>query len=133
MGRKLTTDQKNRVDAAMLVAYGDVDSGLVPCSWCGIDLDVFAAYGDYERDRVRPGDDYSYTNVLPSCRGCNNDRQDATDGEWQEAHRLYSVADGIGCPATATWKSVRDRKRHRIGADAADRAARRAQVRQERA
>lgn len=103
MGRKLTTTDKARRDTVMVLAYGrwtyNSNGQLVatvPCSWCGSTLDVLEhAISDnsYERDRIEPGGEYSYTNVIPSCRGCNRDRGNNTSGEWSESNRLYSTSD----------------------------------------
>lgn len=127
MGRNLTTDQKARIDAALVLAYGDAATWTVPCVWCGVTVD--ALDGDMERDRIVPGDAYTYGNVLPACRGCNGDRGDSTTGEWSDDARLYGPAAGIGCPAAADWKALREARRRRAGAAALERAARRAAAR----
>jgi hypothetical protein len=43
----------------------------VNCVHCGTML----TYHHLEQDRVEPGGPYRYTNVQPSCRGCNLDRE----------------------------------------------------------
>lgn len=128
MGRNLNPDQKNRLDAALAVAYGDPAAWTVPCSWCLDECDLLDDT-TYHRDRVVPGSRYAYDTVLPTCVGCNEDRLDSTEGEWQEANRAYGVQAGIGCPDTATWKRLRDTRRAARGRAAEDRAARRAAVR----
>jgi hypothetical protein len=126
MGRKLNPEAKARLDAAMVVAYGDVATLTVPCVWCGRTLDMVA--GEVERDRVRPGGAYTLDNVAPACRPCNADRGDATGGEWDDAHRAHPVRAMVGAPEVA--RALRAARGARRAADHAAAATRSARVRE---
>jgi hypothetical protein len=128
MGRNLSTEAKARLDGAMVATYGDKDALTVPCTWCALVLDVVAS--EHERDRVVPGGPYSLDNVAPSCRPCNNERQDQTTGEWADDERAYPLVPLVTDKGTA--QRIRTERGERIAREAREARERRAAVRARR-
>lgn len=121
MGRNLNPEGKARLDSILLATYGDPATGIAPCVWCGVDLDIAA--GDHERDRMVPGGAYSAENVGPACGPCNADRGDRTDGEWSVEHRTVRAPVTVSPDVWRALLSERRRARARAHREAAARRA----------
>ena len=137
-----------RIDVAIAMSYGTFNISdptnivaTAPCVWCGIELDLTSdrtkytrqdgsiGFTQYQRDRVNPGGDYSYSNVMPSCSECNNDRGNNDKGP-DNVNPLYTVNPNITPPPREYVNMFLGAKAIELKLNTADAATRRQLVRQ---
>ena len=107
-GGELRGNNRDRYARTDKLLHEFGDGKTAPCSYCGTSVDHHSMH----QDKIYPQCGYRYSNVIPACHTCNQNRSNKDVHEYMHSRQASKTARIVA----ASWTDVRD-KAKRIRAE----------------